>query len=673
MFISMFLAAAANSSDLSDEIREAHNWADKAFAQPLPGSAGLLPFSFRYDGKRSNDLVAGWQYQVHRSESSSSVRTISYKDPASGLLLDCEVTTYPDSAAIDWVVHLINTSEEDTAIIEDFLPLDAVLIQGDQEGPRVLRWSQGDNCHPEAFLPQDEELKPEVVRRFAPVGGRPSNTTAFPFFNLQGPGGGWVLAVGWTGQWAAEFLQDASGEVKVQAGMEKTRFYLKPGEKVRSPRIVLLRWHGEDMTHGHNQFRRLMLGHYVQHRDGKPAAPPIAHNTAATVYRSGKEATEANQLAIIEKAADLGAEAYWMDAYWYPRPWHTNVGNWFHRPDDFPDGLRPLADAAHRKGMKFVLWFEPERVYEGTQFDQGRSEYLVKLPDSPNRLFNLGNQQARVFLTDFLDKRIKEWGVDLYRQDFNFDPLPYWQAMDSEDRQGISEMMYVEGLYLFWSDLLARNPGLTIDNCASGGRRVDIETCSLSYPLWRSDYNDIGEGLKGEGNWPYMAAADQVMVAGLSLYIPFHAGPLWDMHPYCFRSAMSPGIVLYERILHEAFPTELASAGIAELNELRPLFLGDVYPLLRLTSDQTSWYAYQLDRPDLGEGCAFFFRRPESDILMCDIELKNIDPAARYSVSITGETYERGPWEEMSGQQLMRPEIVIREKPGSVLLRYRRQ
>ena len=122
-----------------------------------------------------------------------------------------------------------------------------------------------------------------------------------------------------------------------------------------------------------------MLEHYVQRRDGAPVPPPVAHNTAATVYRSGHEATEQNQLAIIDKAAKLGVEAYWMDAYWYPRPWHANVGNWYCRENDFPRGLRPWADAAHREKMQFVLWFEPERVAPGTQFDREHPEFPDQL------------------------------------------------------------------------------------------------------------------------------------------------------------------------------------------------------------------------------------------------------------------------------------------------------
>lgn len=203
-------------------------------------------------------------------------------------------------------------------------------------------------------------------------------------------------------------------------------------------------------------------------------------------------------------------------------------------------------------------------------------------------------------------------------------------------------------------------------------RRSATIPCSLSYPLWRSDLNDIGEGLKGPSYWPQMGRADQVHVAGLALYIPFQSGPLWDMHPYSVRSAMTSSVVLYERILHDDFPSDLAKKGIAELKQLRPFFLGDIYPLLELTTSQEDWYAYQLHRPDLDEGCALFFRRPESPDIAQQVELQRIDPDAAYTVSITGETYDAAEPKTVAGSDLSRLSIRIERKPGSALVRYMR-
>jgi len=129
-------------------------------------------------------------------------------------------------------------------------------------------------------------------------------------------------------------------------------------------------------------------------------------------------------------------------------------------------------------------------------------------------------------------------------------------------------------------------------------------------------------------------------------------------------------VVLYERILHDDFPAELASKGIAELKQLRPLFLGDIYPLMDLTTSQKDWYAYQLHRPDLNRGCAFIFRRPDAPDDTRRICLRKIDPAAKYLVSITGETYEEPARTEMSGHELLQLRIRIESKPGSTLLRY---
>jgi alpha-galactosidase len=167
-----------------------------------------------------------------------------------------------------------------------------------------------------------------------------------------------------------------------------------------------------------------------------------------------------------------------------------------------------------------------------------------------------------------------------------------------------------------------------------------------------------------------MAAADQVMVTGLSLYLPFHSGPVWDARPYCFRSAMASGIVLYNDLDRNEWSDELARQGIAELKALRPLFQGDIYPLLPLTTSHSDWYAYQLDRPDLGTGCALFFRRPQCTRPACEVRLHNIDPQATYLVSITGETYDRAQPKEVPGSALSRPTVQIEKQPGSALLRY---
>ena len=75
----------------------------------------------------------------------------------------------------------------------------------------------------------------------------------------------------------------------------------------------------------------------------------------------------------------------------------------------------------------------------------------------------------------------------MLRIDFNINPGSYWAQADGANRTGITENRYIQGLYALWDALLAAHPGLIIDDCSSGGRRIDVETLSRSFPLWRSD------------------------------------------------------------------------------------------------------------------------------------------------------------------------------------------
>ena len=75
---------------------------------------------------------------------------------------------------------------------------------------------------------------------------------------------------------------------------------------------------------------------------------------------------------------------------------------------------------------------------------------------------------------------IEREGIDIYRQDFNHPPKPFWEDNEQPDRIGMTEIRHIEGLYTYWDYLLSRFPRLLIDNCAAGGRRIDLETSSRS-------------------------------------------------------------------------------------------------------------------------------------------------------------------------------------------------
>jgi len=276
-------------------------------------------------------------------------------------------------------------------------------------------------------------------------------------------------------------------------------------------------------------------------------------------------------------------------------------------------------------------------------------------------------------MTRYLTAAIKEYGLDCLRIDFNLDPLSFWefQNRQSPDRVGIGEIRYVEGLYRMWDDLLAAHPNLFIDNCASGGRRIDLETCSRSLPLWRSDNTCDMVGAAPD-RIAHAAIKNQLMSLGLNRYLPFSLVGQMGSTPYLFRSGFNGGIALADDCRGADYPREQLRQAIAEGRRLRPYWLGDFYPLSEPTLDPAAWCVLQYHRPAEADGLVVGFRRERSPYGSFDCELRAIEPAADYEVRLS-VGYQPSPPITVRGEQLRRYRAVIDEKPGSLLFEYRRR
>ena len=630
--------------------------------------ASKLPFSFKLDGIDSSEFLGKWQ--VRKSEAVSvggCTKTFSYSDAASDLAVIASVRFFDALDAVDWVIEFRNTGDKNTPIISDIKVLDWKWVVAVEE-KLTLHHAHGSECVMDDFVPRTDDIYAQRELILAPKFGR-SCDGEMPFMNLQVADGGVVFAIGWTGQWESTFKR-VDNQFGVRVGMDKTNLYLKPGEHIRTPRMLMINYAGSDRITGNNLLRKAILDYYTPRINGELAIPPTAHMTMSSYHKTQVVSLE-NELNALAKAASIGLEAYWVDACWYGsgNSWWEEVGNWNIRKDVFPNGLKPIGDAAHAAGMKFILWFEPERVRQKAAIATEHPEYLFQSPDDPdNALLNLGMPEALEYITDAIDKIITESGVDVYRQDFNFGPLTYWDHADTPDRVGYAQAKHIEGLYAMWDELLRRHPGMTIDNCSSGGRRIDLEMCSRSYPLWRSDFSDVG----GPGWGMGLQVGDQCQTAGLSPWVPLHTAAVWSFSPYAFRSAMSTGVVIYCSILTEDFPDEDAKMALAELRSLRPYYLGDFYPQVPLTANYHDWCGYQYHRPDENDGFAVFLRRHESPYETVNASLKGIEEDAEYMVSLS-ESFIESPRQVMSGKELANLKITIGEKPGSVLVRYSRK
>lgn len=627
------------------------------------------PFSFVYDGVKSSSLLNSWAVR-RRSRELDSQRTEyteDYRDAKTGLEVRCVGVQYHDFPTVEWTIYFKNTGVTDTPILESIQALDTH-FERNGDGEFVLYHNKGAPATANDYEPYATPLEKGFEQHLSGKGGRPSNKD-FPYFNLARPGEGIIIVVGWPGQWAGQLTRDDSNGIQVRMGQELTHFKLLPGEEVRTPRIVMQFWKG-DWIRSQNIWRRWMETHNMPRPGGKLPVPQMAANTSRE-YVEMTEATDTDENMFIDRylAENLKPDYFWMDAGWYPNhgSW-ADTGTWEVDKTRFPNGLRAVSDHAHAKGIKIILWFEPERVTKGSWLYENHPEWLLAAAANPGdqlydpawRLFNFGDPEALAWMTDHVDKLITEQGVDLYRQDFNMDPLNYWRANDAPDRQGITEIRYVTGFLAYWDELRRRHPDMLIDSCASGGRRNDVDTLRRAVPLTRSDY--LLE--------PVEPISQQMQTYGISQWIPFFGTGVSGMDPYTFRSQMTPGIITTWDFRRKDLDYDELRRLIRQWRTVAPNYYGDVYPLTSYTMSNDVWAAIQFDRPEVGQGFVEIFRRSHSLYETARFKLQGLETAARYAVVNLDSPGRR----EFSGRELMDQgiDVHLSQMPDSGLLSYHR-
>lgn len=444
--------------------------------------------------------------------------------------------------------------------------------------------------------------------------------------------------------------------------LNETHFKMLPGERFIMPYTVIYERSNKSVEDGLVEFHRFVINHKSP-RDAKGELfKPLLPVTA-----SGGNKTDENMLKIIDysKCFNVPFDAFWVDANWYGEPrevtqetncgpdWFQWAGNWHVNTVIHPDGnMKKVSNAAHAAGMRFLVWFEPERATSRTDIVKKHPEYFLRTKNNPSDdvyLLNLGNQKALKWIVDEVSRNIRQSGIDIYRQDFNCNPLPIWQDNDEADRKCVSEIKHINGLYTFWDELHRRFPDMMFENCASGGTRMDIEMMSRAHSYCRDDAH----------MFPNCDELTQNITMSSTVYAPFTGGetftvPVYDT--YAFLSRIGAGTVFtpsdFNGMILRREPDDKeinwfrSMLGIA--NRVRPLFFGDFYCLTDNAYEASDIFCgYQLNEMKSGKGFAMIFRRQKCAEKTFQLKLRGIDSEATYFV----EEFE-GSKKEMKGAEL---------------------
>lgn len=657
-------------------------------AQVFTGNAGSNPFSFNYGGKS----FSNWTYIPPTTAAPFSW---AYQDPSKVLEVKITMVQYPEFGALKWHLNFKNIGNKVSEVISDVHPANLGLIDPDGRAENyTLKYFMGSlndtaqDGHKDGvsdFTPVEKLLsKSGSEFILIPSQGR-SSSGVMPYFNIQKPkGGGLLLAIGWSGQWMARFGVDQSGtNIGFRAGQETFKAQLRPGESIRTPAILLLPWKKTSSNYGFNSLRQLMLKHFSPLDSKGNIAEAVAAATNGAINVPWSEQTETNLLDMVRGVKESGIpfNTIWSDAGWYklltPKEdsalynnlktssannlWLTGAGDWTADPKRYPNGYRAISDAAHQAGYKSLLWFEPERLsVPSSTFKEFMGKSWALTDPTPNgfnpHLFGLTNFSDGTIVEYMIQKisqRLTEDKIDIYRQDMNVNQiLNYWTLNDKNqssimsriERAGMTEAGYIEGLYRFWDGLRQRHPGLLIDNCASGGRRLDFEAMSRSVPLWRSDRV-----------WDPIEQQNQMM--GLSHIIPqqgrgtdpggiykIRSGYGWTMSFAFDWARLDPNST-------KALRKEVGAlfGNTSPLGKDRPLskvFLGDYYPMDHehisfpkaankgtipdYNSDLDRWVGWQFHRQDWKAGLIQVFRRSVGALGTMNYVFKGLNPKITY-------------------------------------------
>lgn len=569
-----------------------------------------------------------------------------------GLKITNVAKKHDDFDAYEWVNYIENTGGENSKVISELWDCDCEFpceyqpappksaIYPSLEKDMIVLNPQGSNVDEFDFYTHIDESSADKKiflfeggeKNYKNMGGRSSEGLA-PFFNVHQNKKGWIIGIGWSGQWNFRVSRKID-TVRFQSKIEDTHFYLEPGEKIRTSSVVIMSYE-DSLINSQNKWRRLLLKHYASPLDRVDYVP-----MCFAVWGGMKSADVIERIETLDKA-NVPYEYLWMDAGWHGNTtsagnnafdgdWGDHVGEWFPCPDIHPRGLVDVAEKIKEKGKKFLLWFEIERAVSTTELGVEHPDWLLETLERPrkSRLFNFGNPDAFEYALELLSDIIRKLDIKCYRQDTNILPLLHWRKYDTEDRLGITEIKHVMGLYKLWDSLLERFPDLIIDNCASGGTRLDMELIPRSVSLCRSDCQCF-DNLNPE--------ITQVHNMNFSTWVPLTAtftGMSYDN--YRMRSTYATGIQLtytFDGLYDFGNDPEKMSwlkKMCEEYIAVRKYFYGDIYPLTKPIKDSTSWCVTQWDRPEHKDGMLQVFKRENSPYVNAVFALHKIDPSRKY-------------------------------------------
>ena len=194
--------------------------------------------------------------------------------------------------------------------------------------------------------------------------------------------------------------------------------------------------------------------------------------------------TEEKELPLIAQAAKAGCEYFVIDAGWYAginENWSQTIGSWQPSASRWPHGIKFVLDRIREVGMIPGLWLEPEVAGAKSLLAQKTDNWFFvrhgkRVMKNSRFLLDFRNLEVRAYLDQVIARLVNDYGVGYIKMDYNVDSLQGTELNSDSFGQGLLEH---NRAHLEWLDnLLNRYPDLVVENCGSGGGRMDYAMLS---------------------------------------------------------------------------------------------------------------------------------------------------------------------------------------------------
>jgi len=287
--------------------------------------------------------------------------------------------------------------------------------------------------------------------------------------------------------------------------------------------------------------------------------------------------TEDKELPLIAAAAKAGCEYFVIDAGWYAdlhEDWSPTIGAWQPSPSRWPRGLKFVLDHIRQAGMIPGLWLEPEVAGAKSLLAQKPDDWFLvrhgkRVLKNSRYLLDFRNPEVLAYLNQVMARLVNDYGVGYIKMDYNVDSLQGTELNAESFGQGL---LAHNRAHLAWLDaILDRYPDLIVENCGSGGGRMDYAMLSrlqIQSMTDQEDYLKLPAILVGAaagvlpeqlGIWSYPLAngdADQAsfnMVTAMMGRI--HQSGRLDSISAPAGSQVREGIRLYKEVLRKHIPS----------------------------------------------------------------------------------------------------------------------